>query len=168
MKSFVGLWLKTGGQVFSSAWRAPILWGMAFLWMAGIFYFSSLSDPLFFLGTAGRRPPVGKYFHVGEYAGLGLILFFALRATWHPPEVRSGRTSRSLTAVIDQASPWALSFLGAVAYACLDEWHQGFVPGRNSTLADVRYDALGIAGALALICVFRSLRLRLKPLEIDS
>lgn len=141
---------------------------MAFLWMAGIFYFSSLSDPLFFLGSAGRRPPVGKYFHVGEYAGLALILFFSLRTTWRRPAGRSGWTSRSLNGGMNQAFPWALSFLGAAVYAFFDEWHQGFVPGRTSALADLRYDALGIAVALALISLFRSLRFRSKPLKFNS
>ena len=37
----------------------------------------------------------------------------------------------------------AVSLLGAVAYGISDEFHQGFVAGRDSSLYDVGLDALG-------------------------
>ena len=39
----------------------------------------------------------------------------------------------------------------AVAYACTDEWHQSFIPGRGAAISDVGIDAMGAALA-ALIC----------------
>ncbi len=35
------------------------------------------------------------------------------------------------------------SLLVAIGYGLLDEFHQSFVPGRSSTLADVGLDAMG-------------------------
>ena len=41
-----------------------------------------------------------------------------------------------------------ISFL----YACLDEWHQSFVAGRDGKMADVGVDAIGFVSA-ALLCM---------------
>ena len=49
----------------------------------------------------------------------------------------------------------ALSSLCAAAfclfYACTDELHQYFVPGRSATLRDVMFDVIGSASAIAVI-----------------
>lgn len=48
------------------------------------------------------------------------------------------------------ASSMAFCFL----YACSDEWHQTFVPGRSGKLADVGEDAIGFVSAAVLsICI---------------
>jgi VanZ family protein len=36
-----------------------------------------------------------------------------------------------------------------VLYALTDEWHQSFVPGRDPSLGDAFFDALGVAFAAA-------------------
>ncbi|OGS41067.1 MAG: hypothetical protein A2506_02210 [Elusimicrobia bacterium RIFOXYD12_FULL_66_9] len=38
---------------------------------------------------------------------------------------------------------WAAAVFG-VAYACGDEWHQSFVPGRHGAVLDVGIDSFGI------------------------
>jgi len=38
----------------------------------------------------------------------------------------------------------------AILYAMLDEWHQGFVPGRNSSFWDVFIDGAGSIAGLAV------------------
>ena len=45
---------------------------------------------------------------------------------------------------------WLLALLIAALYACSDEWHQTFVPGREGTVRDVVIDGVGIVGAWAL------------------
>jgi VanZ family protein len=54
-------------------------WAPVFIWMAGIFYFSSRPEPLGFLPSPTQRGPVGKVAHFGEYAGLAALLHRALR-----------------------------------------------------------------------------------------
>ena len=56
---------------------------------------------------------------------------------------------------------WALiSLLIAVSYACLDEWHQSFVPMREARVGDVLIDSAG--ALLAQVFVWSYLRLRRK------
>ena len=48
-----------------------------------------------------------------------------------------------------RAAVLALAF--AAAFGAVDEWHQGFIPGRTTELADWRADSIGAAiGALAV------------------
>ncbi len=66
--------------------------------------------------------------HMAEFA----VLFLCLR--WALGRVLSGRLAPLVVAV-------AL----ACGWACLDEWHQSFVPGRTSAIAHVLTDVRGIA-----------------------
>jgi VanZ family protein len=79
-----------------------------------------------------------KLAHVTVYGILTALLFSALRI-----HIRH-KGHALLTAA-----------LVAVVYACSDEWHQTFVPGREGTLRDVAIDAVGAVGA--------SICLRSKP-----
>jgi VanZ family protein len=74
-----------------------------------------------------------KLAHVTVYAVLTLLMHGALRQHM----VRSTHT-------------WLLALLIAMLYACSDEWHQTFVPGREGTVRDVVIDSVGIIGAWAL------------------
>jgi len=49
------------------------------------------------------------------------------------------------------AGPIAVAVVVAVAYGVTDEWHQSFVPGRQSEVADLLADATG-AGLAAVAC----------------
>lgn len=98
--------------------------------MTGIFVASSLEDP-----------PVPSdvsdvSLHTFAYFGLTLLLIRALaKERW------SGVTHITLVAA------WAI----AVAYGVTDEWHQSFVPTRQSELRDIGSDAIGALGAVAVI-----------------
>ena len=96
-------------------------------WMAVIFYFSSQPHPLAALGAAGERPVIGILGHLGEYAGLGVLLRRALAPR----------------------SPWLGPLALSLAYGVSDELHQFFVPGRHCELFDVGCDLLGASLGVA-------------------
>lgn len=81
---------------------------------------------------------IRKCAHMSEYALLAILLHQLFHeTTWHK-----------------QAIP--LAWIGAVLYACSDEFHQLFVPGRGGMIQDVGIDAIGAAlGLVALIIVQR-------------
>ena len=95
--------------------------------MAVIFWLSAQSDPGPDVGTAGRIAA-----HFGEYALLAALWSWALAPGLGP---------RALPAAA------AISLL----YAISDEYHQGFVAGRDSDPLDVLIDTTGIATALFLV-----------------
>jgi VanZ family protein len=66
--------------------------------------------------------------------------------------VRLGRGSRAV----------ALALLATSLYGVSDEWHQSFVPGRSSELADWLADTLGGATAIALYAGWPWYRTRLE------
>ena len=107
--------------------RVIRLWGPVVLYMAAIFYFSSLPEaPL---------PPglPDKPAHAFGYMGFGFVIARAL-AGGLPPHI----TTRDL-------------FIGlaiAIGYGAGDEFHQRFVPGRTADLPDLYADAVGSATAL--------------------
>lgn len=130
--------------------RTLKFWPPVILWMAFIFWMSTVEfgaqntsriiEPIFrFLvpGISQRaldliHELVRKSAHLTEYFILGLLLFRAFRAD--SPETRVGRC------VI-------LSIVVVVLYACSDEIHQIFVPGRTPSPIDVCIDTVG--GSLA-------------------
>jgi VanZ family protein len=81
---------------------------------------------------------VKKFAHVTVYGILTLFLFKALQM----------HIKQKGYAILTAA-------LVAVLYAFSDEWHQTFVPGREGTLRDVAFDAIGAVGM--------SIWLRIKP-----
>ena len=74
--------------------------------------------------------------HLGEYALLALLLVFALTA-FDPERVH--------------AKPLLVTGAISIGWGVLDEIHQSWVPGRDSSVRDVAFDALGTAAALALV-----------------
>lgn len=121
--------------------RAPaliLLWTPVALYMAAIFYGSSLSSV---------PEPVGSWFpdtvlHMTGYAGLAVVTLRAVAGgRW------SGVTRRALL----------VAWLIATAYGVTDEWHQMHVPGRTAELRDLGNDAtgallaLGVAGAWGIM-----------------
>jgi VanZ family protein len=67
-----------------------------------------------------------KLAHLGAYAVLALLA--SMTFTQEPTVSRRARLA-------------ALAF--AIAYACTDEYHQSFVPGRTAALHDVGIDTIG-------------------------
>jgi VanZ family protein len=95
-------------------------------WMAVIFYFSSQSDP---------SPGIGNLGHVVAH----FTEYFVLAALW-------------IWALLPHLGLRALPVAWAIAvvYAISDEWHQSFVPDRDSDPVDVLVDACGAAAAVGL------------------
>ena len=116
---------------FSKGSDPYLLWGPVAIYMAAIFYASSLSV------VPG---PVGDYFsdtvlHMACYAGLALV---ALRAL-------AGGKWTGVTVSVAIAA-----WLVATLYGVTDEWHQLYVPGRTSELRDLANDALGALAAVGV------------------
>ena len=110
---------------------AALRWLGVIVWMGVIFALSatpSLASPFEPYYDFILR----KFAHMGEYAVLTALLFRALRI-----HLTHKRQILLITA-----------FVG-ILYACTDEWHQTFVPGREGSWRDVGIDALGIAGMSA-------------------
>lgn len=96
---------------------------LAALWMAAIYYLSSHPMPEIDLGFSAQD----KLIHLLGYGLLGALLLGAFRLR------PGGYTLRQI----------ALATLIATLYGVTDEWHQSFVPGRNSDALDVIADAVG-------------------------
>lgn len=83
----------------------------------------------------GMAVDIRKYAHMAEFFCLGIsaFLFFSELRRWRP----------DLTAAI-------MAFCFSVLYACTDEVHQIFVPGRAGRFTDVLVDSVGIILGVAL------------------
>lgn len=78
--------------------------------------------------------PIRKCAHMSEYALLGLLIYLALRVDG-----------------MNRYYGKYVAFGMAVAFACTDEIHQLYVPGRSGRFTDVLFDSAGCLIAL-LIC----------------
>ena len=105
-------------------------WSLVIAWMIIIFALSHQAN-------SGRvteeyfgsmNVAVRKMGHLGEYAILYILIHFALDSIKY-----SIIKSRAL-----------LALAMASLYAASDEWHQGFVPGRSSSIRDVGIDTIGV------------------------
>lgn len=96
---------------------------LATLWMATIYYLSSHPMPEIDLGFSAQD----KLVHLLGYGLLGLLLLGTRRP------YADGYSMRQV----------ASAALLATLYGLTDEWHQSFVPGRNSDTLDVVADAVG-------------------------
>ena len=103
------------------------------LYAAVIFIASSLSQP-----PSLPEIVTDKDLHGGLYAGFALIVLRALARRWDRVTVLTG--------------------LGTVVFVVLygvsDEFHQSFVPGRTSDIADVVADGVGATAAVGLAWLF--------------
>jgi VanZ family protein len=107
-----------------AVWR----WLAVMLWMVAIFTLSatpSIATPF----EPGYGLTFKKFAHVTVYGISTGLLFWAVR-------MHITHKGRALVTAA----------LVAVLYACFDEWHQTFVPGRAGTLRDVGIDAVGAVG----------------------
>ncbi len=118
------------------------LWLPVAIYMAAIFYFSSLSSLPG--GVGGISDTV---LHSVAYAGLALT---TLRA------VARGRWPGVTVAAVVVA--WAV----ATAYGATDEWHQMYTPGRQAELRDLANDAMGAAAAVGLAGAWGTMRRSLR------
>lgn len=66
--------------------------------------------------------------------------------------------SRDLAQVTARWSAAVLAIVIAVAFGAVDEWHQGFIPGRSTDIADWRADSAGAAGGALLFALYSRIR----------
>lgn len=129
-------------------------WLLVIVWMAVIFVFSSQPgdaseetsqfaiyifnllglDLYGFFGTLAQFI-VRKCAHFTVYLVLYMLLFNALRESFS-----------------FKKALW-LSMLAAFLYACSDEFHQSFVPGRGPAFKDVMIDSTGALVGLTIIYI---------------
>jgi VanZ family protein len=122
--------------------RAPAsrlrLWAPVIVWAALIFVLSSISQP--------PALPSGITDTHGHFVQYGVLAGFVLRAL-------SRGAWRGVTAA---------TVVGAAALATLygasDEFHQSFVPLRDSSWLDLAADAIGAGAAAALIGAWAIIR----------
>ena len=107
--------------------RRISLWGPVVVYMAVIFYVSSLHQAPLPPGLSDKSA------HSLGYLGLGFVVARAV-GRGLPPRLAARDLLIGLTI--------------AVVYAASDEFHQRFVPGRSADLADLYADAVGSAVAL--------------------
>jgi VanZ family protein len=103
------------------------LWAPVVLYMAAIFFASSLQQPPI-------RTDSDKPLHGIAYSGLAVVI---LRALAGGLPRRVGMRAAVVT------------FAMTVGYACTDELHQMFVPGRSAEVNDLLADAIGALGGIA-------------------
>lgn len=124
-----------GSKSSGDAFGRFLFWGLALIWMAVIFAFSSQANSGAYTEAYLQEAnvPVRKLAHMFEFAVLAVLYQTAL--------------ARSITKADGQAKikfkHYCLAFILAVLYALSDEWHQSFVPGRSSSLLDSGVDAIG-------------------------
>ena len=70
---------------------------------------------------------VDKLFHFVEFSILGFLIFGSLSLN-----------SKEFDQIL------SLSIKIGILFSCLDEYHQSFVDGRDSSLADLIFDILGV------------------------
>ena len=102
-------------------------WSAVAFYCVFIFFLSSFPRPIPFLDP--KKYPPDWILHIVEYMLLGWLL------------------ARALTLPMSRRSRiwiFAAALLLGTLYAVSDEWHQSFVPQRESSLHDVMADAAGI------------------------
>jgi len=112
-------------------------WLPVLLWMGMIFVASSRSSLPFVLNKTVDFA-TKKAGHVTEYGALAFLLWRAISK------------ERGWPVLPSLGGAFFLSLL----YAASDEFHQTLVPGRDGTLTDVGFDALGALLALGLVWWF--------------
>lgn len=142
--------------------QSRFLTGLCLLiWMGGIYYFSDqansnkISEEMF----GGLNYFVRKGAHVTEY-GVLFFLAFWFRMSFID---KSDEVSQELGASGEPAeepkfqrflNKCLLPMIFSILYACSDEWHQSFVPGRSALFSDVLIDSIGIFIATGLAWIF--------------
>lgn len=144
-----------GSKSTSDAFGRFLFWGLAIIWMAVIFAFSSQANSGAYTEAYLQEAnvPVRKLAHMFEFAVLAVLYQSAL--------------ARSIAKTNEQSKikfkHYWLAFILAFLYALSDEWHQSFVPGRSSSLLDSGVDAIGALIGLTTLYWLRRLLVSAKP-----
>lgn len=105
--------------------------------------FPSLSSHTSGLDASALTFIVRKTAHFTEYAILGILFYFFYR------QILPQKNGLRL---------FVLAILSSFLYACTDEIHQLFVPGRSGQFTDVLVDTLGAFCGCLLLLAIRRLR----------
>ncbi len=118
--------------------RFMLLWGPVFLFALFIFIMSSISSP------EGRDPfpHFDKVAHFLVYGVFAWLIFRGLART-------TGNRNFLLLAI--------LTVILTVAYGISDEFHQSFVPMRDSDVRDIVADGIGAMAAVTILYIRRRL-----------
>ncbi|GMR14334.1 MAG: hypothetical protein BMS9Abin29_2583 [Gemmatimonadota bacterium] len=108
--------------------RQVVVWGPAAFWVAVLFFLSEWESPGIELITV-----YDSVAHFSLYTVLGLTLAWA--------RLRGTRYHHGVFVVL------------GISLGLLDEFHQGFVPGRTPSMSDVLADAGGVIIGYALFVV---------------
>lgn len=87
-------------------------------------------------GDSLRSPVDDRFAHTLEYFIAGLLMLLA---------------ALPLVGYEPRPSLFAGALAFGVAFAASDEYHQSFVPGRDSSLKDLAFDVVGLAAAAVVI-----------------
>lgn len=90
--------------------------------------------------------PIRKLAHMTEFGILAVLIFIAIK---------------NYKIVNTTKKRYLFAWLGAVAYAASDEFHQLFVPGRSGNLFDVCVDASGALIAMTFVYIVSMLYKRI-------
>jgi VanZ family protein len=103
-----------------------------------------------------------KVGHFLGYGMIGLIFRNAWNSSFRTRVMRIGGKFMSTEWMVSMS---ALSVLCTFIVACLDEWHQRYVPGRVSSFRDVMVDT---TGAIFLNIVFWTVRARNRRKSLNA
>lgn len=99
---------------------------------------------------------VRKTAHFTEYAILGLLFYLNLRHHSNQKQSLRNHSSKKQSLKL-----FALAILFSALYACTDEFHQLFVPGRTGQPFDVLVDTLGATFGCLIVLVVQKIRTHL-------
>jgi len=117
-------------------WRRHALWTcLAALYAAFIFLLSEIPGSR--LSQYGFRHTLANLCHVPLYGGFSVFVLMAFSGT--------------LAAVRRGPWPTLYTIAAVMTYAITDEFHQRFVPGRESSSGDLALDFLGASLALCAV-----------------
>ena len=122
--------------------RLILLWGPVILFAMFIFIISSISSP------EGNNPfpNFDKVAHFLVYGAFALLIFRGFTRT-------TGSNNFLLIAI--------LTVIVTVAYGLSDEFHQSFVPTRDSDVKDIAADGIGAMAAMTIVYIRRRFLSRL-------
>ena len=107
--------------------RTKVYFVGAVIWMALIFYLSSLPGSM--LGS--DAPALNAIKKIGHFTVFGVLAVLYLYA------LKGDRSLRGTGGAI-----YLLSLVLSIIYAVSDEYHQSFVPGRHAAITDVLIDSV--------------------------
>ncbi|APH17074.1 vanZ like family protein [Clostridium sporogenes] len=131
----------------------------SFIWMVTIFLFSnqqaeSSNKNNFFIANVLRKGKITlfkhidynflnflirKAAHITEYFILFMLLYLAFKKAFYKnPKIKAS--------------------IITILYACTDEFHQLFIPGREGKVRDVLIDSIGVFIGLFIIYIFQVIR----------